>query len=96
MLRYMFGLRDLDLLDSAVANNSLLGDDEIKTRIETMYSNADIDNSNQVDALTDGLLLLRYLFGLRGDSLIAAVVAETAERSTATAIESYIQAAIPD
>jgi hypothetical protein len=96
MLRYMFGLRDLDLLDSVVANNSLLSDEEIKTRIETMYSNADIDNSGQVDALTDGLLLLRYLFGLRGDSLIAAVVAETAERSTAVAIEGYIQAAIPD
>jgi Zn-dependent metalloprotease len=96
MLRYMFGLRDLDLLDSVVANNSLLSDEEIKTRIETMYSNADIDNSGQVDALTDGLLLLRYLFGLRGDSLIAAVVAETAERSTAVAIEGYIQAAILD
>ena len=96
MLRYMFRLRDEALLDSAVANDSPLSDDEIKRRIEAMYSNADIDNSNQVDALTDGLLLLRYLFGLRGDSLIAAVVAETAERSTAVAIESYIQAAVPD
>jgi hypothetical protein len=96
MLRYMFRLRDEALLDSAVANDSLLSDEEIKARIETMYSNADIDSSGQVDALTDGLLLLRYLFGLRGDSLIAAVVAETAERSTAVAIEGYIQAAIPD
>ena len=96
MLRYMFGLRDEDLFDSVVANDSPYTENQIKTRIETMYSNADIDNSGQVDALTDGLLLLRYLFGLRGDSLIAAVVAETAERSTAVAIESYIQAAIPD
>jgi hypothetical protein len=96
MLRYMFRIRDEALLDSAVANDSLLSDEETKTRIETMSSNADIDNSGQVDALTDGLLLLRYLFGLRGDSLITAVVAETAERSTAVSIESYIQAAIPD
>jgi hypothetical protein len=96
MLRYMFGLRDEDLLDSVVANDTLLSENEIKTQIENMYQNADIDNSSQIDALTDGLLLLRYLFGLRGDSLIAAVVAETAERSTATAIESYIQAAITE
>jgi hypothetical protein len=96
MLRYMFGIRDEALLDSVIANDTPLTDEEIKTRIETMHSNGDIDNSNQVDALTDGLLLLRYLFGIRGTSLIADVVATTAERSTATAIESYIQAAIPD
>jgi hypothetical protein len=96
MLRYMFGLRDENLLDSVVAGDTPLSENEIKTRIENMYQNADIDNSSQIDALTDGLLLLRYLFGLKGDSLIAAAVSETAERSTATAIESYIQAAIPD
>jgi hypothetical protein len=96
MLRYIFGLRDEDLLDSVVADDTPLSDNEIETRIENMYQNADIDNSSQVDALTDGLLLLRYLFGLRGDSLIEDVVSETAERSTAIAIESYIQAAIPD
>ncbi|MGB0445503.1 MAG: M4 family metallopeptidase, partial [Porticoccaceae bacterium] len=96
MLRYMFGLRDEDLLDTAVANDAPLTDNEIKARIETMYLNADIDNSSQIDALTDGLLLLRYLFGLRGDSLIAGAVSTTAERSTAIAIESYIQAAIPN
>jgi hypothetical protein len=96
MLRYMFGIRDEALLDSVVADDTPLTDEDIKTRIETMHSNGDIDNSSQVDALTDGLLLLRYLFGIRGDSLILDVVAETAERSTAIAIEGYIQAAIPD
>jgi hypothetical protein len=96
MLRYMFGIRDEALLDSVVADDTPLSENEIETRIENMYQNADIDNSSQVDALTDGLLLLRYLFGIRGDSLIEDVVSETAERSTATAIESYIQAAIPE
>jgi hypothetical protein len=96
MLRYMFGIRDEALLDSVVADDTPLTDEDIKTRIETMHSNGDIDNSSQVDALTDGLLLLRYLFGIRGDSLILDVVSTTAERSTAIAIESYIQSAIPD
>ena len=35
---------------------------------------ADIDGNGEVDALTDGLMLLRYLFNLRGDSLIAGAV----------------------
>ena len=35
----------------------------------------DIDGNGSYDALTDGLLILRYLFGLSGDSLIAGVVA---------------------
>ena len=29
----------------------------------------DIDNSGEVDALTDGLLMIRFSFGLRGEAL---------------------------
>ncbi len=38
MLRYMFGIRDEALLDSVVANDTLLSNEEIKARIENMYS----------------------------------------------------------
>ena len=34
----------------------------------------DIDGNNQYDALTDGLLILRNMFGLDGSSLIAGAV----------------------
>jgi len=40
--------------------------------------------------LADGLLLLRYLFGLRGDPLIANAVAPDATRKTAAEISTYI------
>ena len=36
----------------------------------------DVDGNGEIDALTDGLLTLRYLFGLQGDTLINGVVAE--------------------
>jgi hypothetical protein len=39
---------------------------------------------------------LRYLFGLRGDVLIADVIAPNASRSTAAEIEAYLQALIPE
>ena len=95
MLRYMFGLRDEALTNLAVAGNSPLTDEEIKIRIASMYLKADIDNNGDSDALTDGLLLMRYLFGLRGNGLIAEVVSETALRSTSAEIEDFIQIAIP-
>ncbi len=59
-------------------------------------ANLDIDGSGNYDALTDGLVTLRYLFGLRGDVLIADVIAPNASRSTAAEIEAYLQALIPE
>jgi len=51
----------------------------------------DVDGNGTADPLTDGLLIIRYLFGLRGDALIAGAVAPLATRTTAEAIESYLQ-----
>jgi DNA-binding beta-propeller fold protein YncE len=51
----------------------------------------DIDGSDVADPLTDGLLLMRYLFGFRGDALVTgAVDAINCTRCTAAQIEAYI------
>ena len=50
----------------------------------------DIDNNGVIDALTDSLLILRYLFNLSGSSLVDSAVASNAERTTAAEIEAYI------
>ena len=54
----------------------------------------DIDQNGQVDPLTDGLLLLRYMFGLRGAALIQGAVAAGAPRNTAALIEAYLAGCI--
>jgi DNA-binding beta-propeller fold protein YncE len=52
----------------------------------------DIDGDGEKLALTDGLLLLRYLFGFTGDTLTAGAVDSTnCTRCTAPAIEAYIE-----
>jgi hypothetical protein len=56
---------------------------------------SDIDNNGQVDALTDGLLTIRYIFGIRGAALITNSVGDACERCTATEIEEYLQTLIP-
>ncbi|MGB2172745.1 MAG: leucine-rich repeat protein [Porticoccaceae bacterium] len=59
------------------------------------YATLDIDQNGSFDALTDGLILLRYAFGLRGDSLINGVIDTNANRTTAVEIEAYIQTLVP-
>ena len=55
-------------------------------------SHIDIDGNEDFDALTDGLLILRNLFGLSGDSAIAGAVAGDAVYKTPEEIESRIAA----
>jgi len=55
----------------------------------------DIDADGNVDALTDGLIILRYLFGLRGEMLIAGAVSPQGTRTSVADIESHIQNFIP-
>jgi DNA-binding beta-propeller fold protein YncE len=53
----------------------------------------DIDGDGQTEPLTDGLLLLRYLFGFTGPPLVTgAVDLVNCTRCTAPAIEAYIGA----
>jgi hypothetical protein len=51
----------------------------------------DIDGDGETDALTDGLLKLRWMFGFRGPTLITgAVDLQHCTRCTAEAIDAYI------
>lgn len=50
----------------------------------------DVDQNGKIDPLTDGLLLLRYFFGLRGDALIANALGQGAARNTVALIEAYL------
>lgn len=57
--------------------------------------NFDIDGNGVSDALTDGVLIIRFLNGDRGATLVDSAVAAGSTRNTAE-IESYLNAAISD
>jgi len=95
LLRYAFGLRSESLTSGVISAESTLSQAEVESNIEQALSIADIDNSGSVDALTDGLMLLRYAFGLRGESLISGAVSTQGMRNTATDIEGYIESHMP-
>jgi len=54
-----------------------------------------MDGDGESKPLTDGLLLIRYLFGFSGDSLISGAIGTGATRDTAETVEAYIKERVP-
>ena len=96
VIRYLFGLTGATLTNGALGSTATRIDSgAIKAHLDAVRPLLDIDGNGSVDALTDGLLVLRYLFGLRGNALIAEVVDSLATRKTASDIEAYLQTLLP-
>ena len=92
-IRYLFNFTGSTLIDSAFdATGTRTDATAIEAYLASIQSVNDIDGDGTTKPLTDGLLLLRYLFGFRGDALIQGAVDAGATRQTAAAIEAYIAA----
>ena len=90
-IRYLFGLTSSSLTNGALGATATRTDPAaIKTYMDANRAAFDIDGDGNADALTDGLLIIRYLFGLRGDALINGAIAPLATRKTAAAVEEYL------
>ena len=96
LLRRMFELEGIALVTGAVSSNATYSSStDIESRIAMLGDLVDIDGNGQIDALTDGLLILRYLFGLEGETLIQGVTASNAVRANAEAIEAHLKSLNP-
>ena len=95
ILRHLFGFSGTTLTDGAVALGASRSSPEtVREFLLTNATELDVDGDSETDALTDGLLILRYLFGFRGDTLISAALSGSASRSEASDIESYLSSRI--
>ena len=91
ILRHLFGFSGSTLTDGAVALGASRSSPEaVREYLQVNAAELDIDGDSETDALTDGLLILRYLFGFRGDTLISAALSGSASRSVPSDIESYL------
>jgi hypothetical protein len=96
ILRGLFGLTGAGLTAGAVGAGATLSDPAaIAARLADLLPLLDIDGDGRADALTDGLLAARYLFGLRGQSLIQGALAAGATRTAAADIEAYLATLLP-
>ena len=96
ILRYLFGFRGTALTNNAVgsgANNATPA--EIESALNNSASILDADGNGLADAATDGILILRYLFGFRGTALTNSAVGSGATRTTGTAIAAYLDGFLP-
>ncbi len=90
LLRYTFGLRGNELTNGTISSDSPLSPSAVETRIESILPIADVDGNGEIDALTDGLIVLRYLFEIKDESLINAVVSSNATRSSLIEISQHL------
>jgi azurin len=95
LVRYAFGLRGDMLSVGVTALDSTLTSAEVEARLVNAHDISDIDSNGVVDPLSDGLLLLRHLFGLEGDDLVKGVVDPDGTRTSASEIVDYINAHMP-
>jgi uncharacterized protein YkwD len=91
ILRYMFGLSGSALINNTVQTDCTFCDaDSIKDRLDSLQTQLDIDGDGNTDALTDGLLIIRYLFGIRGTSLTLNAVSNNCTRCDPSTVEVYL------
>ena len=92
VIRHLFGFSGDSLTSGAVSGGANRGSSEaIATYLNEADSQLDIDGDGEAKPLTDGLLLIRYLFGFSGESLILGAIGTGATRRTAQDVEADIQ-----
>jgi subtilisin family serine protease len=97
ILRNMFGLTGEALIINAVPTSAkYTSAADIEARISGLGLLLDVDGDSRIDPLSDGLLILRYLFGLTGSSLTNGVISQDATRITPQAIEEYLSRLAPN
>ena len=92
VMGYLYGFRHLPLIDNAIGPYAVRTEaDQIEPLIKSMYDLFDIDGDGIVNALADGLLLVRYLFGFRDYELVYDLITPNCTRCNADDIIEYIR-----
>lgn len=99
VIRYVFGFTGDTLISNAIAPDATRTTAaEIEAYLGTGVSGdiaLDIDGNGEAKALTDGLMVIRYVFGFTDDTLISNAIAPDATRTTAAEIETYLGQLMP-
>lgn len=86
--RYLQGTRGALLLDGVTSQTPNIA--TLESRLDSVMQIMDIDNDGGKDAGKDGVLLLRYLMGLRGAPLLQGLDVSASGRNTPAAVAAYL------
>jgi hypothetical protein len=93
VLRHLFGLSGAALTAGARGTScTRCSSSSIATNLSSIASQLDVDGNGTAQALTDGLLLLRYLFGLTDSALTTGAIGGGCTRCNAAAVATYLAA----
>lgn len=97
VLRYLFGLRGTALTSGGVVGGTAtrVDPDAIKNYLDGLGQLLDIDGDGKVDAMRDGLLIIRYLMNLRGPALTSGAANPAGARTIAGTIEQHLATLTP-
>jgi hypothetical protein len=91
-LRFRFGLSGVALTGGAIGGGCTRCDGAaVVAYLNGLGATLDVDGNGSFSALTDGLLVLRFLFSLTGDALTSGVVGVGCTRCDAAAIVPHLQ-----
>lgn len=91
VMRYLFAFRGEALVTGALGPGATrTTPTEIEAYIVAHATALDVDDNGRADALTDGLLILRYLFGFRGDALVDRAIGAGSRRTTAADVAAHL------
>ena len=96
VIRRMFGFSGMTLINGAVSAEAIYASPEaIAERIDAFSEGFDVDANGETKALSDGLMIIRRLFGFSGETLVAGAVAPDATRTDPNEIADYIDSLSP-
>ncbi|WP_295457264.1 DUF1566 domain-containing protein [uncultured Thiodictyon sp.] len=92
ILRHLFGFSGTALTAGALGAGATRDAEAITAYLDRTGALWDVDGDGRVDALTDGVLIMRYLLGRTGSALTVGAVAAGATRTTPGQIAPYLAA----
>jgi len=91
LLRYQFGFRGNVLINGAIGSGARRQSAaEIEAYLDGAGEQLDLDGNGSIEALKDGMMALRYLFGFRGNALVNGLLGSDGTRD-GNEIEALLQ-----
>ena len=95
ILKAAFGITGQSMIDGTLAPDSDMSLEDVELSMQKTMSIADIDDNGEVGALTDGLIVLRYLFDITDSKLTEGAISPDASREAHQSIVDHLEKYMP-